>query len=129
MATINKVTVTFLLDTGSALTILQKAVWDQCKHPNDSLTLWNELSLVGANGTMLTVHGSALIQWEVDGKVFVQTVIGQLRPFWGLDFLRGCSIDLVNHVLTTGDEQVITLCSQSNNNKQTPVLSVKVALM
>ena len=75
VATINKVTVTFLLDTGSALTILQKDVWDQCKHPNDSLTPWNELSLVGAEGTTLTVYGSALIQWEADGKVFVQTVI------------------------------------------------------
>ena len=75
VATINKVTVTFLLDTGSALTILQKDVWDQCKHPNDSLTSWNELSLVGAEGTMLTVYVSALIQWEADGKVFVQTVI------------------------------------------------------
>ena len=30
-------------------------------------------------------------------------------------------------MLTTGDGQVITLCSQNNNNKQTPVLSVKVA--
>ena len=120
VATINKVTVTFLLDTGSALTILQKDVWDQCKHPNDSLTPWNELSLVGVEGTMLTVYGSALIQWEADGKVFVQTVIV-------VDPLRGCSIDLVNHVLTTENGQVITLCSQNNNNRKTSVLSVKVA--
>ena len=130
VATINKVTVTFLLDTGSALTILQKDVWDQCKHPNDSLTPWNELSLVGAEGTTLTVYGSALIQWEADGKVFVQTVIVvdplTTQALLGLDFLRGCSIDLVNHVLTTENGQVITLCSQ-NNNRKTSVLSVKVA--
>ena len=98
----NKVTATFWLDTGSALTILQKDVWDQCKHPNDSLTIWNELSLVGAEGTMLTV---ALIQWEADGKVFVQTVIVvdplTTHAILSLNFLRGCSIDLVNHVLTT----------------------------
>ena len=102
VATVNKVTVTFLLDTGSALTILQKDVWDQCKH---SLTSWNELSLVGAEGTMLTVYRSALIQWEADGKVFVQTVIVvdplTTQAILGLDFLRGCSIDLVDHVLTT----------------------------
>ena len=80
---------------------------------------------------MLTVYGSVLIRWEVDGKVFVQIVIVvdplTTQAILGLDFLRGCSIDLVNHVLTTGDGQVITLCSQNNNNKQTPVLSVKVA--
>ena len=131
MATIDNVTVTFLLDTGSALTILQKALWDQCKHPNDSLTPWNELSLVGAEGTMLTVYGSALIRWEIDSKVFVQTVIVvdplTTQAILGLDFLRGSSIDLVNHVSTTGDGQVITLYSQNNNNKQTPVLSFKVA--
>ena len=77
---------------------------------------------------MLTVYGSSLIRWEVDGKVFVQTliVVGPLttQAILGLDFLRGCSIDLVNHVLTTGDGQVITFCSQNNNNKQIPVLFV-----
>ena len=80
---------------------------------------------------MLMVYGSALIRWEVDGKVFVQAVIVvdplTTQAILGLNFLRGCSIDLVNHVLTTGDGQVITLCSQNNNSKQTPVLSVKVA--
>ena len=30
---------------------------------------------MGAEGTMLTVYGSSLIRWEVDGKVFVQTLI------------------------------------------------------
>ena len=68
------------------------------------------------------------IQWEADGKVFVQTVI-VVDPLTtqAMDFLRGCSIDLVNHVLTTENGQVITLCSQNNNNKKTSVLSVKVA--
>ena len=77
---------------------------------------------------MLTVYGSSLIRWEVDGKVFVQTliVVGPMitQVIFGLDFLRGCSIDLVNHVLTTSDGQVIIFYSQNNNNKQTPVLFV-----
>ena len=41
VATVSQVTVTFFLDTGSALTIVRKDAWDQCKHP-DSL---DELSL------------------------------------------------------------------------------------
>ena len=36
-ATINNVPVTFLLDTGSALTILRKSIWDRCKQPDDKL--------------------------------------------------------------------------------------------
>jgi len=75
VATIN---VNFLLDTGSALTILRKDIWDQCKHSDECLTPWNELSLVGAEGTMLTVYGSAVAHWEADGKAFVQTSVGLL---------------------------------------------------
>ena len=43
----------------------------------------------------------------------------------GLDFLKGCQIDLVSHHLTTSDGQVIVLKSQENN-KKTPVLFVRM---
>jgi len=36
VATINHASVTFLLDTGSALTILRKDIWDQCRRPDES---------------------------------------------------------------------------------------------
>ena len=74
-ATINNVPVTFLLDTGSALTILNKNVWDKCKQSEDQLEPWDQQSLVGAEGRTLRVHGSACVQWEVDGKVFSHTVV------------------------------------------------------
>jgi len=89
------------LDTESALTILRKDIWDQCRCPDKCLTPWNELSLVGAEGTMLTVHGSALVQWEVDGKAFVQTVLVvdplTTEAILVLDFLSSRSADLVNY--------------------------------
>ena len=47
-ATINGVSVTFLLDTGSALSILNKIIWDKCKQPGDQLEPWHQQSLVGA---------------------------------------------------------------------------------
>ena len=56
--------VTFLLDTGSALTILNKNVWDKCKQPDDHLQPWNQQNLVGAEGTTLRVYGSACVQWS-----------------------------------------------------------------
>ena len=45
----------------------------------------------------------------------------------GLDFLSSCSVDLVKHMLITGDGHVITLCSQNNHSRKTvPALSVRV---
>ena len=73
-ASINDVPVTFLLDTGSALTILRKSIWDRCKQPDDKLEPWNQESLVGAEGTTLRVYGSACVQWKVDGKEFSHVV-------------------------------------------------------
>ena len=128
-ATINNVPVTFLLETGSALTILRKSIWDRCKQPDDKLEPWNQQSLVGAEGTTLRVYGSTCVQWEVDGKEFSYnvTVVDPLttEAILGLDFLKGCKIDLVSHQLTTSDGQVIVLNSQKNN-KKTPVLFVRV---
>ena len=129
-ATINNVPVTFLLDTGSALTILNKSVWDKCKQSEDQLEPWDQQSLVGAEGTTLRVHVSACVQWEVDGKVFSHTVVIvdplTTEAILGLDFLKGCMIDLVSHKLITSDGQLIVLNSQESN-KKTPVLFVRVA--
>ena len=127
-AIINNVPVTFLLDTESALTILRKSIWDGCKQPDDKLEPWNQQSLVGAEGTTLRVYGSTCVQWEVDGKEFshnVAVVDPLQQAILGLDFLKGCKIDLVSHQLTTSDGQVIVLKSQENN-KKTPVLFVRV---
>ena len=92
-ATINNVSVTFLLDTGSALTILNKNVWDKYKQPGDHLEPWNQQSLVGAEGTTLRVYGSACVQWKVDDMVFSHSVVVvdplTTEAILGLDFLKG----------------------------------------
>ena len=128
-ATINGVPVTFLLDTGSALTILNKAIWDKCKQSGEQLEPWHQQSLVGAEGTTLRVYGSACVQWKVEGKMFSHSVavVDPLTTdaILGLDFLKGCMIDLVTHKLITGDGQVIVLNSQENNRKSS-VLFVRV---
>ena len=97
-ATINNVPVTFLLDTGSALTILRKSIWDRCKQPDDKLEPWNQQSLVGAEGTTLRVYGSTCVQWEVDGKEFSHNVavVDPLttEAILGLDFLKGYKLTL-----------------------------------
>ena len=97
-ATINNVSVTFLLDTGSALTILNKNVWDKCKQPGDHLEPWNQQSSVGAEGTILRVYGLACVQWKIDGMVFSHSVVVvdplTTEAILGLDFLKGCIVTL-----------------------------------
>jgi len=88
---------------------------------------------VGAESTMLSVYGSALVQREDDGKAFVQTVLVvdplTTEVILSLDFLSSCSVDLVKHTLITCDGHDITLCSKSNNSSQTiPAISVRVAV-
>jgi len=85
---------------------------------SDCLTPLNELSLVGAEDIMLTVYGLAPVQWEVEGKIFASTVVFvdplTTRAVLNLDFLKGCSVDLVKPMMTTSG---IPLYSQSNNNQ------------
>ena len=49
----------FLIDTGSAVSLLQSAVWNQSKPPGTVLRLWVGNKLVGVNGTNLHIQGSA----------------------------------------------------------------------
>ena len=82
--------------------------------------------MVGAEGTTLRVYGSACVQWEIDGKVFSHTLV-VVDPLTneatlGLDFLKGCVIDLVSHKLITSDGQHIVLNSQESNKKPTIIV-------
>ena len=66
----------FLLDTGSALTILNKNIWNKCKQLDDHhLQPWNQQSLVEEEGTTLRVYGLDCVEREVDGRVFSHTVV------------------------------------------------------
>ena len=49
----------------------------------------------------------------------------RLYGILGLDFLKGCMVDLVSHKLITSDGQVIVLNSQESNRK-TPMLFIRV---
>ena len=56
-----KHSLSFLIDTGSAISLLQSAVWNQSKPPGTALNLWGGNELVGVNGTNLHIQGSANI--------------------------------------------------------------------
>ena len=67
--TVNGVSTSFLLDTGSAVTLLQKDTWDWISVTNpQKLSPWSKLQLVGVDGSPLIVHGSTSIDLELQGR-------------------------------------------------------------
>ena len=96
----------FLVNTGSALTILRRDIWEKCKAPEQRLVPWCQNKLVGAEGSRLHVFGSAVVGLSMEGesiKLFV-VVIDPL--------LNQCTVDLLHGRLITGTGHVVTLCSQ-----------------
>ena len=67
--------VLFLVDTGSALTILRRDTWEKCKKPGQQLIPWCRSKLVGAEGSQLHVFGSALITLNLEGEIFELSVV------------------------------------------------------
>ena len=82
-----------LLDTGAAVTLLRKDVWARvvAESPQE-LESWSTLKLVSAGGTPLTIHGSAQVKLELEGKEFLTeiVVVSPLtsEAILGLDFLQ-----------------------------------------
>lgn len=91
--TVNGMPTSFLLDTGPAVTLLRQDTWETitANCPQD-LKNWSELRLVSADGSPLTIHGSA--QFLVDlGGGNRETEVVVVSPLTteaiiGLDFLK-----------------------------------------
>ena len=88
-----------MLDTGAAVTLVQKELWELSKLQGMELEEWNGKQLVGVEGTPLHVCGIAQVQISLGGRCFqLQIVIVSgltADVILGLDFLEanGCTID------------------------------------
>ena len=122
-ATINGNTVVFLVDTGSALTILQKDIWERCKGPEQQLEPWCQKRLVGVEGSFLQVFGSATVAVNIHGEILQVAVVVidplTIEAILGLDILSQCTVDLLHKKLITGAGHVVTLCCQEPNMEWT----------
>ena len=72
---VNQLATSLLIDTCSPVTLLRGDVWDQCKKESQMLEPWIEQRLVGMDGTPLAVHGSTLVNLELDGTVLKQRAL------------------------------------------------------
>ena len=104
---INGVRMSWLLDTGAALTLFREDTWARISAESpQELRLWSTPKLVSAGGTPLTTHGSAQVELDQEGEKFTTDVVvvssltSEAIP--GLYFLQEqqTSIDLAERTLS-----------------------------
>ena len=88
------VQVCFMLDTGAAISLLRKDVWnDTGGDGGHQLSPWAGPKLVGVEVTPLEVHGVATMEIALAGKYFqvdfVVVVLLRTQSILGLDFMEG----------------------------------------
>ena len=99
-ATIHGSLVSFTLDTGAAVTLICKDVWDSVKSTDHRLEMWNGQNLIGVEGTPLQVHGYTKTTIQLAGEQFHVRVIVvdslTTEAILGMDFLEAndCTIDI-----------------------------------
>ena len=117
---VNGIPTSFLLDTGAAVTLLRQDTWETitANCPQD-LKNWSALRLVSADGSPLTIHGSAQVLIDLGGgnRETEVVVVSPLttEAIIGLDFLKDhkAQIDLPNKKLYLRGSQAIPLQEQS----------------
>ena len=95
----------FVLDTGTAVTLVRKVLWELSKLQGMELEEWNGKQLVGVEGTPLHVCGITQVQISLGERCFQSQVVVvsglTADAILGLDFLEanGCTINLVKKTL------------------------------
>ena len=132
---VNDRTVMFVLDTGAAVTLLQKSLWDQVKPDRTNLETWNGQRLVGIDGTTLQVHGVMTVQLFIAEEIFAMNVIVveglAVEAILGIDFLKihKCIIDLPKKELHfTSRGTSIALCTANTDQGTVDTMPIQVSL-
>ena len=61
--TVNGIPTTFVVDTGTSITVLDEEFWERVNPGNCSLEPWTGRCLVGVEGTPLHVCGVSKVEW------------------------------------------------------------------
>ena len=100
------VQVCFMLDTGAAVSLLPKDVWDKTGRGHQ-LTPWTGPRLVGVKGTPLKVHGAATMEITLAAKSFQVDFVGvavlRTQSILGLDFMED------NHCVVNAGQKTLHL--------------------
>lgn len=97
---VNGVPANILADTGAAVTVMSKEMWDKAKASDEQLKETIGRKLVGVQGVPLQLRGSAQIDIELQGEKFAaETIVADSLTtdiILGRDFLRDhqCTINM-----------------------------------
>ena len=96
------VPVSFLIDTGAGVSLLQGNIWDKIKSDNHKLATVTLQRLVRIDGMPIRVRGSTLIQFSIGSMEFNHKFVvadhTTAEVILGLDYLEAnkCVLDLSN---------------------------------
>ena len=121
-ARINNRRISFLVDTGSAFTILRQDTWEKVSPENKELE-YSGKSYVSVDGTHLTVHGLCVVPVCIEGKVFNHRVYVMsditTEALLGLDFIEShqCSFDAGKKTLTFSESGTKVLIQKGDDRE------------
>ena len=119
----------FLVDTGSPVSLLSSNVWNLSKPPGTVLSPWGGNKLVGVNGTSIHSQGSYKVTIKIMDREFVSTmvIIDDLAvdAILGLDFLEAnhCNLDIGDKLLHIPSCK-LSVPVNDDCNKSTPFIAV-----
>jgi len=114
--------VSFLVDTGAAVSLVSSKVWNRIKPPTVPRMNSVNLRLVGVDGAPLQIQGSVTVDLEISGKIFKQEliVVNALTSegILGLNFLEAnsCVLDLARGELLSGGTRIALSARQLQEN-------------
>ena len=132
-ATVDGVSVPFLLDTGAAVSLLREDTWKRVNAGSRTLEPWNKKRLVSVDGTPLRTLGRAKVDLNLAGRTYRQEVLvvsALTAPaILGLDFLQenAVSVDLKRkQLMLTGHSTPLALIDPGESGS--PDNTTKVSL-
>ena len=129
-----QLSVSLLLDTGAAVSLLRKDKWDLIASPDLPLNPWNGPRLTGVEGSPLNVFGCSPIWIRLSGEVFQWTmlIVDQLTTegILGLDFLEAnsCSVNMANRCIHFPDKRLSFPLYAISSTANQSVLPIRVVL-
>ena len=119
-----------MIDTGAAVSLLRKDVWDKTSSDSIRMQPWPGQSLVAVDGSPLTVHGRVTLPVRLGNhKEEVTFAVADgltVEAILGLDFLENnqCTLDLRRRTLTLSDSTTVPLSSSKPSAAEQLAVSV-----
>ena len=124
---ISGVSVSFLVDTGAGVSLLNGRIWDQAGFTNVRISPAPHSNLVGVDGHPIHVRGVVTIPLTISSTVFNQEfVIADnitAEGILGMDFLEEhkCILDMAKRQVTVNQSEPLSLVPIVSNSVGTPV--------